>query len=103
MITALLLALAMQAVPKQELDGRATTSSELVIGEPTPTYQVEIFSNDDKGRLLAVMDPHRTVILTVFRDGHVEAADPTKIDESAKQFWLLFAKYMPEYCKSLKP
>jgi hypothetical protein len=69
--------------------------SNLIVGYTT------LFGSGDK--LLEMKDEQGTAILTVYRDGRVVNADPTKIDAAAKDFWMLMAKYMPQFCKQDQP
>lgn len=40
----------------------------------------------------------RETTLDVYRDGHVVASDPSKIDDLSKQFWQLMKDYLPVVC-----
>ena len=46
--------------------------------------------NNTPAILFTYSEDHRTV-LTAYKDGHVEAADPSKLDEAAQEFWRLLA------------
>jgi hypothetical protein len=42
--------------------------------------------------VLEVWDEHDKLLVTVYRDGHIEA-DKKDLDEAAKTFWEVMAKY----------
>lgn len=84
--------------PKQETDGfipLAITTTPTLAASP-----IVIYSADENGRLIEVLDKDGKVILTAYRDGHVVAADPSKIDEAAKIFWQELAKHYALMCNS---
>jgi hypothetical protein len=58
-----------------------------------------IFVFVDGPKMIEVKDKDGAVMLTAYRDGHVEAKDPAKVDDAARQFWMLMAKYMPQFCR----
>lgn len=65
-----------------------------------PDYAVALFYSGDV--LLTEDDPSGKRLVTVYRDGHIEAADPKRIDEASREFWKLFAKSFPQFCTEAK-
>ena len=62
--------------------------------------ELTIWPDANDGSLMVVKDGHGKVILTVYMDGHVVAADPSKLDKASKIFWRLWALNLRETCKA---
>ena len=50
-------------------------------------------------KLMEIYDKGGKLTVAVYRDGHVVAADQTKIDAAATEFWQLMAKHAASVCK----
>lgn len=49
-------------------------------------------------KIMEIFDKDGKLTVSVYRDGHVDAADPSKMDAASKEFWTLMAKHMKNVC-----
>lgn len=78
-----------------------TPNNDLFVVSTTNMSQITIHNQGPK--LIEIRDEKGDVTLTVMSDGSVVGKDLSKIDDSAKLFWQLMAKYLPEFCRSNVP
>jgi hypothetical protein len=82
--------------------GQQTSTPEMLSIENSTFVAIDITEAQDNlhveilpgpgDKLIVEKDLQGKVLLTVYRDGTVAAADQTKIDENAKRFWKSFAQ-----------